>query len=79
MDPQQFAIGSLSLIILGWMVTRWIMDTLKRIKTLEDSEGEQNVKIAVIEANMEHIKVTGDQTSKDVKLLLKANGNRATG
>jgi hypothetical protein len=79
MEPVQYAIGSLLLVILGWLVTRWIMDTLSRLRSLEDTESEQNVKIAVIQANMEHIRTTGDQTSKDVKKILELNGNRATG
>lgn len=79
MEAQQIAVGGTLLVILGWLITQWIMGTLKRLKMLEDTESEQNVKIAVIEANMEHIRVTGDQTSKDVKKILELNGKRATG
>jgi len=79
MEPQEIAIGATLLVILGWLITQWIMGTLKRLKILEDTESEQNVKIAVVEANIEHIRVTLDETSSDVKEILKLNGKRSTG
>lgn len=79
MDSVEYAIGSLLIIILGWLIARWLVDTLRRMRILEDTESNQNVKIAVLEANMEHIRTTLDQTSKDVKKILELNGKRATG
>jgi len=48
----------------------------KHTKTITN----HSVEIATIKANMEHIRTIGDETSADVKELLRhANGNRTTG
>jgi len=41
--------------------------------------GQHDVQIAILQANVEHIRATGDETSADVKELLKLNGKRSTG
>jgi len=40
---------------------------------------QHDVQIAILQANVDHIRTTGDETSADVKELLKLNGKRSTG
>ena len=51
-----------------------------RLDGHDDKHTEHDVGIAVLTANLEHIRKTGDDTASDVKELLKqSNGRRATG
>ena len=50
-----------------------------RLDKHDVKHGEHDVQIAILQANVEHIRATGDETSADVKELLKLNGKRATG
>ena len=51
-----------------------------RLSDHDNKYTDHSVQIATIKANMEHIRATGDETSADVKKLLRRpNGNRSTG
>ena len=89
MDPEYIA-GLLVLALIGlaghmirnyfsnWE-TRMIAQD-ERLDSHDDKYTDHAVQIATIKANMEHIRATGDETSKDVKTLLRhSNGNRSTG
>lgn len=52
----------------------------KRLNDHEDRHLKSDIKLAVIAAELQYIKDTGDQTSKDVKKILERGGaNRSTG
>ncbi len=77
------------ILALIWLWKRWsanintqVIALAKEMKTErtknDDKNADQDVQIAVIQANMEHIRTTGDQTAKDVKEILRhTNGKRA--
>jgi len=73
--------------LAGWLIRNYfkgwetrIVAQDKRLNAHTNSITNHSVEIATIKANMEHIRTTGDETSKDVKTLLRhSNGNRVTG
>jgi len=73
--------------LASWMIRNYFKGWETRIVAQDDrlnahtnSLTNHAVEIATIKANMEHIRATGDETSQDVKKLLRrANGNRVTG
>ncbi len=74
----------LALIVTGlgfvaWaMIKGWANRWETRLVTQDDRLSNHDVQIATITANMEHIRVTGDETREDVKQLLRnANGGRS--
>lgn len=88
MEPERIAVILITgLACVAWfMIRSWKKSWEDRVLAHDDrldihtiKHSEQDVTNATITANMEHIKATGDQTAKDVKELLKANGKRATG
>lgn len=79
-------IFSILILALGILWRKWagsirtdVIALAKEMKAEKAKNSDQDLKIAVIQANMEHIRTTGDQTAKDVKELLRQNGKRATG
>jgi len=89
MNPEHIA-GLLVVALLslaGYMIRNYFKGWETRIvaqdERLDDHANKYTnhaVEIATIKANMEHIRATGDETSQDVKKLLRcANGNRTTG
>lgn len=88
MEPERIAVILITgLACVAWFMIRgWKKSWEDRVLAHDDrldihaiKHSEQDVTNATIAANMEHIKETGDQTARDVKALLKANGKRATG
>ncbi len=70
-------IGSLSAVAF-FMVKSWATSWQAKLTLYEERIGEHDVQIAHISANMEHIRVTADETRKDVKQLLRnQNGSRS--
>ena len=69
-----------SLGIVAWaMIRHWARTWETRLTAHDDRLGNVDIQIATITANMEHILITGDETRKDVKELLRnANGARST-
>jgi len=75
------------ILALVWLWKRWatsikteVIALAAEMKTGKKKTAVHDVQIAVIQANIEHIRATGDQTSLDVKEILKhTNGKRATG
>ncbi len=62
----------------GWETRMIAQDD--RLVDHDAKHTDHAVQIATIKANIEHIRQTGDETSADVKKLLRRpNGNRATG
>jgi len=89
MEPEYIAgllvtalIGLAGVMIRNYF-TNWETRMLAQDKRLNSHDAkytEHSVEIATIKANMEHIRETGDETSADVKTLLRhSNGNRSTG
>ena len=89
MDPEYIA-GLLVVALIGlaaFMIRNYFGNWETRMIAQDDRLNDHDekhtghaVQIATIKANMEHIRATGDQTSKDVKTLLRhSNGNRSTG
>ncbi len=75
------------ILALVWLWKRWansikteVIALAAEMKTEKKKNTDQDLQIAVIQANMEHIRTTGDQTAKDVKAILRnTNGKRVTG
>jgi len=73
--------------LAGFMIRNYFSNWETRMIAQDDRLDDHDTKytdhavqIATIKANMEHIRATGDETSADVKKLLRRpNGNRATG
>jgi hypothetical protein len=89
MEPEYIAgllvtalIGLAGVMIRNYF-SHWETRMIAQDDRLDDHDSKYTdhaVQIATIKANMEHIRTTGDETSKDVKTLLRhSNGNRATG
>lgn len=68
-----------SLGVVAWaMIKNWAKNWETRLTAHDDRLGDHDVQIATITANMEHIRVTGDETREDVKQLLRnSNGGRS--
>ena len=68
------------LSVVAWtMIKGWKASWETRLTAQDKRLNQQGLEIATITANMEHIRVTGDETRKDVKELLKnSNGRRTT-
>jgi len=83
MSEAQYVIIVLNsgLVILAlFIIKNWIKSWETRWTTHDERLGSHDIQIATITANMEHIRVTGDETRDDVKELLRqANGRRTTG
>ena len=61
------------------MIKHWARTWETKLTAYDERLGNHDVQIATITANMEHIRVTGDETRDDVKELLRqSNGKRAT-
>lgn len=68
-------------LIRGW-VKRWETHLTahdERLDVHDEKHTRHDVNHAVLKANLEHIRATSDATAKDVKELLKQNGQRSTG
>jgi len=51
-----------------------------RLDSHAAKHANHDVQIAILQANVEHIRATGDETNKDVKTLLRqSNGKQSTG
>lgn len=74
MDESQYLlitlIGSLSAVAF-FMIKSWATGWQAKLALYEERIGEHDVQIATITANMEHIRVTADETREDVKQLLR--------
>jgi len=89
MNPEYIAglLVAALITLAGWMIRSYFRGWETRIVAQDDrlnahtnSITNHGLEIATIKANMEHIRTIGDQTSEDVKELLRqANGNRTTG
>ena len=90
MTESPYILEWIFLILIGalsWLWKRWagsirteVIALAKEMKIEREKNNSQDLQIAVIQANMEHIRDTGDQTAKDVKKILShTNGNRLTG
>ena len=72
-------IGGLG-IVAFWMIKNWARNWETRLTAHDERLGSHDIQIATITANMEHIRVTGDETREDVKELLRqSNGARSAG
>jgi len=61
------------------MIKKWARTWETKLVAHDEKLQDHGLKIATITANMEHIRVTGDETRDDVKELLRqSNGKRAT-
>jgi len=70
-------IGGLGAIAF-FMIKKWAGDWETRLTAHDNRLGRHDIEIATITANMEHIRVTGDETREDVKELLRlGNGARS--
>jgi hypothetical protein len=89
MEPEYIA-GLLVMALIGlagFMIrnyfSSWETRMIAQDDRLDDHDNKYTdhaVQIATIKANMEHIRATGDETSADVKKLLRRpSGNRSTG
>jgi len=76
MESQYIAIIGLLVLLAGWLCRRVWVTQDDKVRTAVKKIGEHDVQIAIIKANMEHIRNTGDETSKDVKRLLQINGTK---
>ncbi len=66
--------------VAWWMIRRWATSWETRLTAQDDRLDKHDVNIAVLKANLEHIRTTGDETRADVKVLLQqSNGRRTTG
>lgn len=63
-------IGSLSAVAF-FMIKSWATSWQAKLALHDKTLGEHDVQIATITANMEHIRVTADETREDVKTLLR--------
>lgn len=71
-------IASLSAVAF-FMIKNWARSWEAKLISHEEKIGEHDIQIAIITANMEHIRITGDETREDVKELLRnQNGSRST-
>ena len=71
-------IGSLSAVAF-FMIKSWATGWQAKLALYEDRIGEHDVQIATITANMEHIRITADETREDVRELLRnQNASRST-
>ncbi len=71
-------IGSLSAVAF-FMIKNWALSWQAKLALHEERLGEHDVEIATISANMEHIRITADETREDVKELLRnQNASRST-
>lgn len=71
-------IGSLSAVAF-FMIKSWATSWQGKLASYEERIGEHDVQIARITTNMEHIRVTADETREDVKQLLRnQNASRST-
>lgn len=71
-------IGSLSAVAF-FMIRSWATSWQAKLTLHEEKIGEHDVQIATISANMEHIRITADETREDVKQLLRnQNASRST-
>ncbi len=59
-------------IVTFFMIRSWAMSWELRLNAHDERLGEHDVDLATISTNMEHIKVSVDETRDDVKELLKA-------
>jgi len=72
-------IGGLGAVAF-FMIKNWARNWETTLVAHDERLGRHDVEIATITANMEHIRVTGDETRDDVKELLRqSNGARSTG
>ena len=78
-------VGGLGAIAF-FMIKSWAKSWDTRLAAHDHRIGRHDVQIATITANMEHIRVTGDETRDDVKILLRRssgvkadNGARSSG
>ncbi len=66
--------------VAWWMIQRWATSWENRLTAQDGRLDKHDVNIAVLKANLEHIRTTGDETRADVKVLLQqSNGRRSTG
>jgi hypothetical protein len=79
MDAEQIAVILFLLTVIGWSVGQLYFSLRKKVQDLEDNDRVQDLQIVLVKANIEHIRSTLDETSKDVKEILKLNGKRTTG
>lgn len=79
MEPNHIvAIIMTSLGAVAWyMIRSWANRWETRLTAHDDRLGNHDVHIATLQANLEHIRVTSDETHDDVKKLLSANGRSA--
>ncbi len=75
-ESQYLAIIAILLAVFGWGFKKWWTAWDDKLRTAVKKIGKHNIEIAIIKANMEHIRNTGDETSKDVKRLLQINGTK---
>ncbi len=74
-------VTALLLLIRRWdktWETRMIAQD-KRLDGHDNKHVEHDVNHAVLKANLEHIRANTDEMKKDVKDILRQNGNRSTG
>ena len=78
-------VGGLGAIAF-FMIKSWATSWEVRLTAHDERLSRVDVQIATITANMEHIRVTGDETRDDVKILLRRtsgakpnNGVRSSG
>ena len=66
--------------IAFFMIKNWARNWETKLTAHDKRLGSHDIQIATITANMEHIRVTGDETRDDVKKLLRlGNGARSAG
>lgn len=63
-------------IVAFLMIKNWARTWETRLTAHDERLEDHGLKIATITANMEHIRVTGDETREDVKELLRQSNGR---